>query len=288
MSKVKVGAAIGASFRYLPLAWRRAGGIMAASVFAAMVFGIARAAAPTPLLSLTQFVVQLALGTMATGALYRIQLAADHGGDPSYALGPAGYQWGGLEWRVMGANLLLSILFILPLVVISIVWGIGLGITLVGHADVLQGLQSGSQAGRLATLGRLMVGPAGVITAVIFIPALAAAIYVLARLALFTLRAADIGAFDLPRAWSLTRGAVLAILVAGLVLYLAEIALTFVFGAAGGVLAGLAGQQGAAGAWGSVGGQVASAAAAGPLFAGLQLYVYHVQRGDGGIAETFA
>jgi hypothetical protein len=289
MSNVNVGAALGASFRYLPPAWRQAAGILAASVFASLVFAIARAATPhAPLLSLVQLIVQLAVGTAATGALYRITLAGDHGGDPSYALGPAGYQWGPLEWRVLGANLLLAVLFIVPLVVILIVWAICVGSTLVGHADALQGLQSGSNSNRLAAFAGLMTGPPDALTVIIFVPTLIAVVYVGARLALFTLRAADIGAFDLPRAWSMTRGAALTLIVAGIVIYLTSIAVAFVFGAVGGLMADLAGQHDAAATWGSISGGAASVAIAGPLFAGLQLYVYHAQRGDGGVAETFA
>jgi hypothetical protein len=49
------------------------------------------------------------LATAAIGACYRIGLGPDHEGDPAFQVGPAGFNWGGLEWRVMGASIVVGL-----------------------------------------------------------------------------------------------------------------------------------------------------------------------------------
>jgi hypothetical protein len=292
MANVQIGAALNASFAYIPVAWRQAAGIMAASVFAPVVFDIAESFTPgATVLGLARVIVAVCVSTVAVGALFRIGLATDHPGDPNYVVGPAGFQWGSVEWRILGASLALGAVFVIPLVIIFIIWGMGLGATLMGQTDTLQNLRSGSTAERLAALGRVLAGPAGLVTLVIFVPTIVAAIYVGARLTLYNLIAADTGSFSLARAWSLMRGAVLAVIVAGIVLNLIQAALGGVIGFFGGLAAGLVGQVGASGLWGSILGQAAGAAINAPLFVGLELYIYRIQRGEGGdesVAATFA
>lgn len=289
MSSVRVGGAIAASFGYLRVAWSRAAGVMAASVFLVGAFQIASTVPSlAPIAGILRFFVLLGLGAMVSGALYRIGLAPDHGGDPAYAPGPNGFKWGALEWRVMGANLLLTLMLIVPIIVVLMLWGVALGLTLGSHADVLQRMQSENYGDRLAALGEVITGPAAIVTAAIFIPAIAALVYAGSRLSLYTVRAADTGSFGVGGAWALTRGAVLPLAVATLVILLVEVLAGSLSGAVAGVGATVFGAGSASARWGSTLGEMISAAINAPLFAGLHLYVYRAQRGETGVAATFA
>jgi hypothetical protein len=84
------------------------------------------------------------------------------------------------------------------------------------------------------------------------------------------------------KAWTLSRGAVLALIAGSLVIFLLEFLANLVIG-------GVAGLFGGAGkAWGSALSQVVDTAVNAPLFAGLVLYVYRRQRGEAGVAATFS
>jgi hypothetical protein len=290
MPKVSIGSAIAESFRYLQPAWQRVWGIL---LLLAWVTAAIRAMELTrpewKLVGVLGPIFTVAVSTMASGALFRLGIEAEHPGDRNFAAGPAGFQWGALEWRVLGANLLVGVLIGVIIVAVVIVWAIGIGVTVAGGnpAD-LQAIQSDSQAEKLAALGRIMLGPGGVVSAVILIPATAGLIYLFARLSLFTLSAADTASFDLGRAWRLTRGALWALILAGLVIYVALTAFGFVVGLVAGLFSALGGQGITGGRlWGGIAGQAIGASISAPLFAGLQLYVYRQQRGDGGVAATF-
>jgi hypothetical protein len=265
MSNVRIGGAVSASFGFISTAWSKAAGILAANLLAITAFqivaGIPGLAVPAGLLRIVVFLV---LGTMLIGALYRIGLAPDHPGDAAYALGPGGFQWGALESRVLGANLLIGAICAVIALVLFLVWGVGLGLTVGGRADLLQRLQAGSDADRMAALGQMLLGPAGLVTAAIFIPVGVALIYLGARLSLFALHAGDTGSFSFGQAWRLTRGAVLALLVGGLVIFLIEIVIGGVSGGIAGLLAGMTGRAGAGSLWGSRVSEVVDAATNAP------------------------
>jgi hypothetical protein len=133
-----------------------------------------------------------------------------------------------------------------------------------------------------------MLGPAGILSAVVLIPSIAGIFYLAARFATVTPLAADARSFDFGKAWALTRGAVGAIVVTMLVIYLVEFAVGAVVGLIIGAVTGLSGHPEAVTVWVSIVGQAVGAAINLPLFAGLQLYVYRAQRVDPGIAATFA
>jgi hypothetical protein len=240
------------------------------------------------LMPLLGAIVLIFASTLATGALYRLRLAADHPGDLQYAPGPAGFRWGGLEWRVLGANILVAILLGVIAVVAFILWAIVLGVTVGQNPALVQAFQSGTDAEKAQAFYQLMLGPAGVLTAVILIPAIVGILYLSARLVVFAPVAADTGRFDIGRAWSMTRGVVGAILAAILVIYLVEFVIGAVIGFIIGVTAAATGNANAVQLWVGIIGQAISAAINVPLFAGLALYVYRAQRGDPNVAATFA
>jgi hypothetical protein len=287
MGQAQVGDAIGASFRFIGEAWSKAWGIMLVLVWFNAALQIVELLRPTwGAVSFIGLIISVFVTTAATGALYRLQLAGDHPGDNQFAANPAGLQWGGLEWRVLGANLMIGLGIGVLVIVAVIIWAIILGVTVGSNPGDMQALQGGSEAEKIDVFRRIMLGPAGVLTLVIIGPITAALIYVIVRLSMFALVAADLRSFDLVKAWALARGAMLPLFLGSLVIFLIEVMIGAVTGGLAGFTAGLIGQQGRI--WGSVAGQVVGAAINAPLFAGLVLYVYRIQRGDAGVAATFS
>jgi hypothetical protein len=289
MGKVTVGASIAQSFRYIGEGWRGAWGAMLLLVWLTAATQIIRVLKPEwALMGVVGPILTAAASTMAVGALYRLRFSQDHAGDGAYAVGPAGFQWGGLEWRVLGANILVGLIVGVILVVLLIVWAIGMGVAAVGNPELAQALQSGDQSEKTAAVMRLMIGPGGIISAIILIPSIVGLVYLSARLSLVTTLAADTGRFDFGRAWSLTKGVTGAIVVAMLVFYLAVVLAGALVGFVIGIGATLGGHADAARQWGGAIGETLGSAVSAPLFAGLALYVYRSQRGDPNIAATFA
>jgi len=289
MPAIQVGAAISASFGYIGVAWRRAAAILLIAMALVGALQVLNLVEPGLLpLRLLGGVVGLVINTIVIGALFRIGLEPAHPGDPDYRAHPGGVQWGALEWRVLGANLLFGIGLVVVVLLVALIWGIAVGVAASGDAAALQGMRSGDQGQTLQAFAGLMLGPAGVISAVILLPTLAAVVYVSARTSLYNLSAADTRSFDLGSAWALTRGALWTIIVTGFVILVVQVLLGAVCGFVAGVLAGAAGHPGAGSAWGGVAGQTIDMAISAPLFVGLQLYVYNIRRGGDAIAATFS
>jgi hypothetical protein len=286
MGQVQVGAAIGASFRFIGEAWSKAWGIMLVLVWFTAAVQIVELLRPSwGLVSFLGLIFSVFVTTAATGALYRLQLAGDHPGDEQFAAHPAGLQWGGLEWRVLGANVMVGLAIVVLVFVAFIIWAIILGVTVGSSPGDVQALEGGSEGEKLEALRHIMLGPAGILTVVLIGPMIIALIYLIIRLSMFALLAADARSFDLVRSWTLGRGAMLALCLGSLVIFLIELIIGAVSGGSAGFAAGIIGQQGRL--WGAVAGQVVGSAINTPLFAGLVLYVYRIQRGDAGVAATF-
>ena len=285
---IPIGPAIQASFSFIAVAWRRAWGVMLLlvwiSAMAQAIEGLKPEWKAAPTLGVLALLI---VSTIATGALYRIGLEADHPGDPAFAPSQFGLQWAGIEWRVLGANVLVGVILGILALAVFIIWGVGLGISYVGHPEALQAINSaGTDQERMAASLALLAGPAGVVSVIVLLPGLVALIYLAIRLALFTLNTVDTRAYDFAKAWALTRGAVLSLFVALVAIYIAQIIAGGVCGAVAGFFSAFF-AHGAGGMWGQVAGQAAGAAINAPLFAGLQLYVLH-RRKDAGVAATFA
>ena len=290
MGNVDVGAAIGASFRYIGEAWSKAWGIMLILVwFTGTLQAIELLKPDWGFATFLGAIATLFLTVAATGALYRLSLTGDHPGDRAFAPGPAGLQWGGLEWRVMGANLIVGIGLGVLFVVLFLIWAVMVGVVVgLSGSPEIQALESGSQAEKTAALGRVMLGPAGLVSAIIGIPSVLGLLYLGARLALVAPVAADTRAFDFSKAWTLTRGAVLALILGSIVIFLLELVIGAVLGGVAGLAAALTGNAGSGRVWGGIAGQTVSAAINAPLFAGLVLYVYRRQRGDTAVAAMIS
>lgn len=281
MARVRIGAAVGGSFGFLATAWRHAWGILLAWVWLAGASQAIQSLRPEwffiPLLG---FPVTIAVSTAAIGALYRIGIEPGHPGDARFRAHPAGLWWGALEWRVLGANILLGLILGLLTAALIFVWFMALGIVSVSLAG--QGLQ-GADASVIIRFA--------LVSAVILIPGLLGLFYLGARWLIYPLYAADTGSFDLGAAWGMTRGASLAIVLALVVIFLAQsglVVLSFIVAAG---VAGVVGHDAAApAAWGLIATQLVGTAISAPLGVGLQQSVYRALRPDGGVdvAATFA
>jgi len=288
MPRVEIGAAIGSSFAFIGRAWARAWGIMLVAVWLAAALAAIQALRPewtfAPLLGL---VLKFLVGVAVVGALYRVGIESRHPGDPEFRAHAAGFQWGGLEWRVLGANLLIALIVFGVAVVFGIIWAILFGVTAASDQADLQGLSSGDNSARMQALVHILLGPAGVISLAIMIPALVASLYFGARLSLYTLVAADARSFGFDQTWRLTRGAIWAIILTWIVTFIAQMALGMLIGLMLGMIGAALGQTLAAAAWISVIAQGVGAAIAPPLSAGLLLYVYNTRRGGEDVAAAF-
>ncbi len=231
--------------------------------------------------------VNLFASAAMAGALFRIGVEARHPGDAAFRAHAAGLQWGSLEWRVLGARIILGLIFLAAIFVVAIIWGVAVGVSAMADRADVTALTTGDNAAKGAAALHMLAGPAGVISVAIWLPTLAAALYFGARLSLYPLLAADTRAFNFAQSWRTTRGAVMAIVVTWIVSFLAQMLLAVVVGGMLGAIAAMLGHSGAARGWGSIGGQAASVAIAGPLAAGLQLYIYNAL-GSGDTAATFA
>lgn len=289
MGSVQVGAALSESFRFVGEAWRRAWGILLILVWFTAALQIVEALRPSwTAISFLGIFVTVFLTTAASGALYRLRLSDDHPGDNDFAAHSAGLQWGSLEWRILGANLLIGLIIGVLVFVAFILWAIILGVTVGSNPAQMEALQNGSQADKIDALRQVMLGPAGILTLLIIGPCTVALVYLGVRVSLFAPFAADTRSFDIAKAWTLTRGAVLALFVGSILIFLFELVLGMVVGGVAGFTAGLSGHAEAGRLWGGVAGQILGSALNAPLIAGLVLYVYRSRRGDTAVAATFS
>jgi hypothetical protein len=281
MQRVRIGTAIGESFGFLGAAWRQAWGILLLWVW---LTGATQAIVGLRpewfFVSFLAFPFSIAVSTATIGALYRIGVEYAHPGDPRFRAHPAGLWWGALEWRVLGANLLLGLILGGIAVAMVFMWTMVLGVA--GVAMGLQG-QTNSGAGAVITLV--------LISTLIWIPGLVGLLYLGARWLIYPLLAADTGSFNLGQAWTMTRGSVFAVIVALIVIFLAQIGMTLLSYLVFGGIASVASKDPTAFVvWGGIASQIIVTAFAAPLGIGLQLSVYRATRPDGGydVAATFS
>jgi hypothetical protein len=289
MPNVEIGAAISQSFRFLGTAWGRAWGILLILVWVTAANQAVQSLRPEWIVVVWPLGVLLTLvaSTALLGALYRIGFEGQHADDPNFRANAGGLQWGGLEWRVLGANLLIGLIFGGVALVVGLIWAVLFTLLAQGQAADLQALQGSDQNAGASAFFRLLAGPAGLVSAVILIPTFCAWVYFSARLALYPLVAADTRAFSFGRAWALSQGAALAIIVTWIVIASVQLLVGLIAVAAAGAIAVVAHQGG--GVWTTVAWQLVAAAIDTPLSVGLLLYVYNTRRpGDAGIAATFA
>ncbi len=142
---------------------------------------------------------------MTYGAVFRIAFASRHGDDPAFTPGVSGVQWRAMEWRMLGALLLLVLFYAIVIAVAFVaVAGVAFGIAL-----------NKGQIAALTTPQALLaaLGPEGqTAVTVLGTVAYAALIYLAIRLSLVLAATADEGRIAVLRTWKLTKGQVWRIL----------------------------------------------------------------------------
>jgi hypothetical protein len=292
MARIAVGTAVRAAFGAVAPGWRTAWGALG---LALLISGgseyLSRSQSGRLSLAATALIVlSIIAGVMVRGALYRTALQPDHPDDRRYRIGVAGVQWGDFEWRVLGASVVVGLIEGVAIVVAFLVWAVILGIMIGAHAIDASALSQVRQGGDSPwpALFSTFANPAGMASLVVLAIGLIGVLFLAARFSLAAIAYADTGEFNLGAAWSLTRGAMPAIIATLIAIYVAT-AVPGVAGARLDVLVG--GASGAHGGmiWGGVLGALIGAAISGPALAGLTSYVYRTQSGSGsGVAAVFS
>ncbi len=110
-SNVPVLGAVRAAFGFWKFSTPRIAGVLTAVLLVNLVSAVVGGIGVQILIG----VVGAAMGLMASGALLRLAFADEHAGDPDFRIGPAGFQWGRPETRLLAGALLLIFLFVLGL-----------------------------------------------------------------------------------------------------------------------------------------------------------------------------
>ena len=205
-------AGVGAAWRFLATAWRRAWAAMlitAALLGAPWALGLWSPRSPWRLEALLALA---AAAVMAEGALYRIALGTERPG-------PGGLQWGRPEWR-LGAVWALTVAFlsVLGLLAFVAVLATAFGVASAGRGFVMA-LPS-TWAGAVDGRGRAVVGVVGALC-------LAGMVWAGTRIALGAAASIDRGRVQLLATWVQTRRLVLPILVGRFLLGIGPIALAW-------------------------------------------------------------
>ncbi len=202
---VSVTEGAGAAFSFLKRSWRRAAGALTlagllngAAAFSFLNRDFARACG--------LFVACLLASIMAQGALFRFAGGANRPGDQGSSIGPGGFQWGAVEGRLLAVVLLRGLLFgLLGALFLTVVAAIYVGMA---AAEAAPGFAVAAQSGWRPTLGLLgwaVVAGAG-------LAGLAGLGWIALRLYLAFPATVALGRVQLLSTWVLTRGRVLPIL----------------------------------------------------------------------------
>ena len=282
MSKIKVGDAVRAMQESLGPGWERAPVFLSLAIGATVVTRVLTTLhlAPTLVSNLAFPLLLQVVNGFALGALYRTALARP-GDLESRGLGP-------IEWRASVVSGAVLVCNVVVLMIAGGLWGLLIGIFESSDQATMDNLRLFGAGDPVAGL-RLVLGPAGVISAAVFIPVMTGLIYMTVRLSLLAITWIDTGGLALGRAWSLTRGLFWTIALAWVVMLLINMLAAF-FGAMPGGLLGLllravTGGGGGGRAWATITAAAAAQAVSLPLWAGLTLFIYKTRRGD--VSEVF-
>ena len=189
--------------------WREATGKVwgALAVFALVIVVAqsAQAAGVDPIWMLVSAAVEIFASILAYGALLRFAFLADHTSDPDFALGAGGVQWGKPEWRLLGATMLLMLFYLL--VIIGTVFL--LSIVAVSFASA-EGSHSTAPSG-------LLHSPSGLAVLAVLIACVFGVVWSSIRLSLSLPATVDRKQVQVFSVWSLTKGHVLPLFVAGVI-----------------------------------------------------------------------
>ena len=278
-SNVPVMQSVTAAFQFWRMAWRPAVGALALLTVVGTLqsyWSLTDAVG----LSLLMFGALLLVSPVALGALYRQAFADEHPGDPAFRLGPAGLQWGAMEWRLLGASLLVMLfavilmaLFFLVLVIAVVMIAGGSGLGAQASPDQI--------AEALGVTGVLLL-------LALFLVMAAAFIYLGIRLALVAPATAASGKVMVFETWPLTKGQFWPLLGAMILVALPTIVAAIVVGVVEGAVSGGGAVSSASAAVLALATSVIAAFVQAPLSAGLLAYLYRGLRPAGPAAPAQA
>lgn len=263
---VSVGGAVGYALSLLAAHWRAVWGVLALNALAATVLYAGQFSRNGSLM-LAGAAGGLIAGLMLQGALFRLAFADGHPRDPEFSPGQLGLQWRRLETRMLLAGLLavialLLVAFLLALAIVAVLFGV---LTSQG-IDAAAALRMPADP---ADLDPARHWPLLMAQAALAVPL----VYLALRLSLIMPATLDRKSLQVFRTWKWTRGQVLRILAAGLLLQLPFLFLSTLalapMGPAGSESGGPAGALGAALLLGVPAGAVLT-----PLMAGMTAYFY--------------
>ena len=196
-SQVSVGASLVYAWTLLKQHWRAIWAVLALVSLAGTIY-LAGAYAGNNELQIGGVVAQLLTGLLLYGAVFRLAFADRHPADPGFALGHAGLQWGGIEWRLLGAGVLLTLfLAIIAVLGMVLVSAVALGI-IMNHGGATPPTTPQAVLAALGPNGQTVVS-------VIFFLVLLALLYCYVRLSLALAATVDTGKVSVLASWSLTK-----------------------------------------------------------------------------------
>lgn len=263
-AKVSVGGAVGYSLSLFAANWRSIWGVLALNALAATVAAAGDLAGDRSLLA-GGMAMSLLIGLVLQGALFRIAFSDRHADAPDFRPGQLGLQWRRLEWRMLLALFLASLAFaFVALLLLLAATAVLFAVFTAQGIDPAVTFKLPIDLSKLDPRVRL---PLGLAQFAVVLPL----VYVALRLSLVLPATADRGKVQVFSTWKWTRGAVLRILFAELLVTLPFLLLSSASGGeaaeGGGVSPGMA--MGIALLLG-----VPTGAVLAPLSAGLAAYFY--------------
>ena len=277
-SNVPVMQSVRAAYQFWRVAWRPAAAALALVTLVSTLqsYWSLRDANG---LSLLMFGLLLLVSPIALGALYRAAFADEHPGDPAFKPGRGGLQWGAMEWRLLGASLLLLLFAIILLALFAML--LVIAVVMLAGGSGLSGQASPEEiAASLGVTGVLLL-------LALFLVIAATFIYLGVRLGLVMPATAVSGKVMVFETWPLTKGQFWPILGAMILVALPTIITAF-------LVAFVQAQAGDATPSPAVAGGLAllTSIIAGfvqaPLSAGLVAYLYRGLRPAAAPAQTAA
>ncbi|MEI9964800.1 MAG: hypothetical protein WDM92_08870 [Caulobacteraceae bacterium] len=265
---VSVGASLAYAWSLLSGHWRGVWGVLALSSLDATVY-LAGMFAQNPMLIGIGAAALCITALMTNGAFFRLAFADRHGDDAGYKPGPVGMQWGRMEWRMLGAALLLAVFFVILVVLVAIALAAPLIGAIMSKGVSPVTIQNPEQlAALIGPKGAAVLAGAQILLDLVVI-------FLGVRLALYMAATADSGRIMVLSTWRITRGHFWPILGSMLIVSLPAAMLVVLAQASAGGAAATPDPLAPAAAflWGLVGG-VAYGAFAIPLTSGVIAYYY--------------
>jgi hypothetical protein len=206
-SQVTIGAAIRYAWTLLRANFRAIWGVLALAALASTVSTAGRITSNLGLQAIAAPAV-LVTTLMVYGALFRLAFADRHADQPEFRIGHQGLQWGGVEWRMLAASVLVVVF--LTIIALTLLCGLAAIVTGVLAAQGVQPATSMTPEQFVAAVGKPW-NPTVVFGVAVVSVVLA---YLRVRLSLAAPASADQKGVRVLQTWKHTRGHVWPMLAA--------------------------------------------------------------------------